>query len=120
MGEPMNIYCAMISLKSDAKALAFAKAIDDWMGYLKSAGVIENWRLMRRKLNLAADRFDDFMLEIEVNDLSQLDQAFRLTGRHDDEIAELHRAVHNLIGTADFALYRGYPDMERAERMALL
>ncbi|WP_298969627.1 DUF6614 family protein [uncultured Roseobacter sp.] len=116
----MNIYCCMITLKDDAKALLFAKALDEWLGHLSTAGVIGEWRLMRRKLNLAADCYRDFMLEIEVDGLAQLDDAFRLTGAHDDDVAEKHRAVNDLIATAEFALYRPYPDMERAERMALL
>lgn len=116
----MNVYCSMITLKDGAKALLFAKAIDDWMRHLASAGVIGNWRLMRRKLNLAADCYRDFMLEIEFTGLAQLDEAFRLTGQHSDEVEQLHRAVHDLIATSEFALYRPYPDMERAERMALL
>ncbi|MDW3184162.1 MULTISPECIES: DUF6614 family protein [unclassified Roseobacter] len=116
----MNVYCCMITLKDDAKALLFAKALDDWMGHLKSSGAIGDWRLMRRKLNLAADCYRDFLLEIEVDGLSQLDDAFRLTGTHDDDVGQMHRAVNDLIATAEFALYRPYPDMERAERMALL
>lgn len=116
----MNVYCCMITLKDSAKALLFAKALDEWMAHLSAAGTISGWRLMRRKLNLAADCYRDFSLEIEVRDLTQLDEAFRLTGSHDDEVAQLHRAVHDLIETADFALYRPYPDAERAERMALL
>ncbi|MEM9638925.1 MAG: DUF6614 family protein [Pseudomonadota bacterium] len=116
----MNVYCCMITLKDDAKALLFAKALDDWMGHLKAAGVIGDWRLMRRKLNLAADCYRDFLLEIEVDGLAQLEEAFRLTGAHDDDVAQMHRAVNDLIAAAEFALYRPYPDMERAERMALL
>ncbi|WP_227268063.1 DUF6614 family protein [Roseobacter weihaiensis] len=116
----MNIYCCMITLKDDAKALLFAKALDEWMGHLQAAGVIGAWRLMRRKLNLAADCYRDFMLEIEVDGLAQLDEAFRLTGAHDDDVAAKHRAVNDLVASAEFALYRPYPDMERAERMALL
>lgn len=116
----MNVYCCMITLKDDAKALLFAKALDDWMGHLQSADVIGEWRLMRRKLNLAADCYRDFLLEIEFTGLAHLDEAFRLTGQHNDEVEQLHRAVNDLIQRAEFALYRPYPDMERAERMALL
>ncbi|WP_187430623.1 hypothetical protein ROLI_021390 [Roseobacter fucihabitans] len=116
----MNVYCCMITLKDNAKALLFAKALEDWMGHLRASDAIGDWRLMRRKLNLAADCYRDFLLEIEVDGLAQLETAFRLTGTHDDEVAQLHRAVHDLIETAEFALYRPYPDMERSERMALL
>lgn len=116
----MNLYTCTIDLKQDAKALAFAHALDQWMRHLQSAGVIQSWRLMRRKLNLAANSYRDFLLEIEVKDMTQLDQAFRLTGTHDETVEGLYRAVHILIERADFALYRPFPDVERAERMALI
>ncbi len=116
----MNLYTCQIDLKDDAKALAFARAVDDWMRFLQGNGVIGQWRLLRRKLNLAADAYRDFLLEIEVADLAQLDSAFRLSGQQDDDVATLYRAVNTLIARADFALYRPFPDPERSERMALL
>lgn len=116
----MNLYSCQIDLKHDAKALAFAKAVDDWMSFLKGQGVIADWRLMRRKLNLTGGGYRDFLLQIEVEDLSQLDRAFRLSGRKDEHIETLYRAVNALVGQADFGLYRPFPDPERAERMALL
>ena len=116
----MNLYHCFIELKDDAKALAFAQALERWMDRLKAEDAIRGWRLMRRKLNLASDGHGDFMLEVEVDDLGQLDRAFRLAGRHDDEVGGLHGQVHAMIGSARFALYRPYPDDERAERMALL
>jgi hypothetical protein len=117
----MNLYHCMIDLKDDAKALAFAQALDHWMEHLKSKGVIERWRLMRRKLNLASDAHRDFLLEVEVKDLAQLDQAFRLVGSDKDEAVErLHRQVHLMVAKSDFGLYRPFPDTERAERMGLI
>ncbi|MDX5381563.1 MAG: hypothetical protein LPJ92_01080 [Rhodobacterales bacterium] len=116
----MNLYSCSIDLKDDAKALAFANAVDQWMTYLKCEGVIEDWRLLRRKLNLASDSHRDFLLEVEVRDLAQLDQAFRMLGRHDDHVASLYRAVNTLVADARFALYRPFPDPERSERMALI
>ena len=116
----MNLYTCSIDLKQDAKALAFSAALDTWMSFLQRQGAIGHWRLYRRKLNLAAGCYRDFLLEVEVEDLSQLDHAFRLTGRQDDETASLYARVHDLIAQADFALYRPFPDPERAERMALI
>ena len=116
----MNLYCCQIDLKHDAKALAFARAVEEWMGYLQGSGVIAGWRLMRRKLNLTGPGFRDFLLEIEVDDLTQLDRAFRLAGRRDEATETLYRAVNALVGSAEFGLYRPFPDPERAERMALL
>ena len=116
----MNLYHCMIDLKQDAKALSFAKAMEDWMTHLQQAQVIGAWRLLRRKLNMASDRHCDFLLEIEVDDMAQLDKAFRLSGAHDDDVARLHRAVHDQIGQSHIGLYRPFPDAERSERMALI
>lgn len=116
----MNLYHASIDLKDDAKALAFAHALDLWMSKLKDEGLIGDWRLLRRKLNLASDECRDFLLEIEVEDLAQLDRAFRYAGGHDDEVARLHNQVHAMVGEARFGLYRPFPDPERSERMALI
>jgi hypothetical protein len=117
----MNLYTCSIDIKNDTKALSFAKAVEDWMSHLKGAGVILDWRLLRRKLNLAADDCKDFLLEIEVDDLAQLDRAFRMAGAEGDEVVErMHRQVHQMVSQTSFALYRPFPDAERAERMGLI
>ena len=116
----MNLYHVMIDLKDDAKALAFAKALDEWISYLQGRGLIGHWRLMRRKLNLASDAARDFLLEIETDGLMQLEQAFRHVSQHSDEVDELYDRVHQMLAGADYALYRPFPDPERAERVALL
>mgnify|MGYP000026068434 CR=1 FL=1 len=116
----MNLYHCSIDLKDDAKALAFANAIDQWMGYLKDRGTIRSWRLLRRKLGLAADSCRDFLLELEVDDLAQLDQAFRALEAKDEEVERLYNSVTALIAQSDIGLYRPFPDPERAERMALI
>lgn len=116
----MNLYCCCLDLTHTTRPLVFAKAVSDWMDYLKSEGVIEGWRLYRRKLNLASDSYRDFLLQIELEDLTQLDRAFRVLGREDEQVDALYRAVHDQILKADYGLYRPFPDEERAERMALL
>lgn len=116
----MNLYHCFIDIKHEAKALAFAQALDAWLSRLKDGKVIADWRLLRLKLNLASEGHSDFMLEIEVEDLAQLDRAFRYIGRREDEIETLHQRVSSMIAKTRFALYRPYPDPERAERIALL
>lgn len=115
----MNLYCVQIDLTDNAKALSFAHAVTQWMDYLQSKGTIAKWRMCRRKLNLASDCYRDFLIEIEVDDLTQLDQAFRLVGSDDEEAARLHNIVNQMVGEADYGLYRPFPDNERAERMAI-
>ena len=116
----MNVYHVMLDLKDDAKALGFAHALDQWLSYLQTSGKIGNWRLMRRKLNLAADAARDFLLEIEVQNLGQLDDAFHHVSRHSDEVEALYYPVHRMIQSASYALYRPFPDDDRAERVAIL
>ncbi|PIE12489.1 MAG: hypothetical protein CSA70_09170 [Rhodobacterales bacterium] len=116
----MNLYTCSIDLHDDAKALVFAHAVGEWMTHLQNAGTIQGWRLMRRKLNLVSGGQRDFLLEVEVRNLAQLDSAFRLSGTRDERVENLYRAVHTLIAEADYALYRHFPDPERAERMGLV
>ncbi|UWQ80916.1 hypothetical protein K3725_07960 [Leisingera sp. S132] len=116
----MNLYHCSIDLQHEAKALSFASAVDQWMGYLQERGVVQGWRLLRRKLDMASDNCRDFLLEIEFKDMTQLDQAFRVLGEHDEEVEKLYSHVRALIATADIGLYRPFPDPERAERMALI
>jgi len=116
----MNLYHCAIDIHNEAKALAFAGAVDQWMDYLKQRGVVRGYRLLRRKLNLASDSCKDFLLEIEFENMTQLDQAFRVLGEDDEEVARLYRNVNTLIAHAEFGLFRPFPDPERAERMALI
>jgi len=116
----MNLYHCSIDLKDGTKALAFANAVEIWMEYLQDRGKVRNWRLLRRKLGLAADSCKDFLLEIEFSDLSQLDQAFRALEEKDEEVERLYTNVNTLIAESEIGLYRPFPDPERAERMALI
>ena len=116
----MNLYHCSIDLCNDAKALAFAVAVENWMEHVKSNGSIQSWTLHRRKLGLGAQRARDFLLEVMVQDLTQLDHAFRYVGNGGEKVERLYAAVHQLIGEFDIALYRPFPDQENAERMSLI
>ncbi|WP_420002797.1 DUF6614 family protein [Arenibacterium sp. LLYu02] len=116
----MNLYHCQLDLHHEAKALVFANAVEQWMEYLKGRRAITDWRLLRRKLNLASDACKDFLLEIEFENMTQMDQAFRILGSHNEEVERLYASVNKLVAKAEFGLYRPFPDPERAERMALL
>ena len=117
----MNLYHAMIDLKNDAQALAFAAAAEKWLGSLKNRGLIAEWRLFRRKLGLGSAQHGDLMLEIEVESFAQLDKVFReLAQSPDDDLSKLYERMHDMIGHADIALYRPYPDPEHREHVALI
>lgn len=116
----MNLYHCMIELKSDAKAIAFASACEQWLGELQGRGLIGTWRLMRRKLGLASGPHSDFLLEVEVEDLAGLETAFRAVGRLTDSEHRHYDLAHGMIAHVEMGLYRPYPDPERRERIALI
>jgi hypothetical protein len=116
----MNLYHCTIDLKDDTRALGFSQLVGQWMDLLKAEGRIRNWRLLRRKLNLAADECRDFLLEIEIDDLAQLDAAFRFAKSDNAQAEKLYNQLHGMIEVAKFGLYRPFPDPENAERMGLL
>lgn len=116
----MTVYTCQIDLKKDAQAMLFAAALENWMAHLQAAGVVGAWTLLRRKLNLASDVYRDFLLQIEVSDMAQLDMAFRWVGQQGDEAETLYARMHDMIDKADFALYRPFPDPELAERLAII
>ncbi len=109
----MNIYHCWCNLKPGVGDLAFAENVATYLGRLRDDGLIDGWRLTRRKLGLAPSHLGDFHLTIEVRDLAQLDSAFtRVAGRR-DPIEGLHHAVNSLVTDAQFALYRDFPDPVR-------
>jgi hypothetical protein len=116
----MNLYHCMIDLKSDARAMSFALALDAWLTLLRDGGRIGSWRLMRRKLNLAGPGCADFLLEIEVQDLAQLDRAFGFLGEAGDDAIRRYEQMRQHIARVEYGLYRPYPDPEKAERLAIL
>jgi hypothetical protein len=73
----MNIYHAWCDLKEGVSDIAFSEGVAKYLDHLRTQGVIESWRLTRRKLGLAPADLGDFHLMIEVKDLAQLDRRFR-------------------------------------------
>jgi hypothetical protein len=116
----MNLYHCMIELKDGARALAFAAMAEVWMSSLQEKGLILRWRLMRRKLGLASGPHTDFLLEVELDSLSQLDIFFDTLSQQDTEMARRYDQMHQMIARADVGLYRPYPDLQQQERIALI
>ena len=116
----MILYHMMIELKSDARALAFGAAVGAWMDHLQAAGLIGPWRLMRRKLGLASGCHPDFLLEIEVANLSALEKAFLGVAGADDAALRKYEQMHLMIASAEVGLYRPWPDAGGRERVALI
>lgn len=109
----MNLYHIWCDLKPGVSDLTFAENVGRYLGHLKEQGLIEGYRLGRRKLGLAPATLGEFHIMVEVRDLAQLDAAFdRVAGRR-EPVEGFHFGVNSLVTNASFALYRDFPDPVR-------
>src|SRR6202035_3785563 len=109
----MNLYHVWCDLKPGVGDVMFSEKVSAYLGHLKEQGLIEGFRLTRRKLGLAPQALGEFHLTVEVRDLAQLDSAFeRVAGRR-EPVEGFHFGVNSLVTNATFALYRDFPDPVR-------
>ena len=109
----MNIYHVWCDLKPGIGDLLFSQKVSDYLGHLVEKGLIEGYRLTRRKLGLAPPALGEFHLMIEVRDLAQLDSAFEHVAGRGEPVESFHFGVNSLVTNATFALYRDFPDPVR-------
>jgi hypothetical protein len=109
----MDIYHAWCDLKPGVSDTTFADNVSRYMGHLKEQGLIETWRLTRRKLGFSPPGFGEFHLMIEVKDLAQLERAFERVAGRAEPVESVHFGVNSLARNAVFALYRDFPDAFR-------
>jgi hypothetical protein len=110
----LDIYHVWCDLKPGMSDVAFAEQVAAYLGHLRGAGLIEGWRLTRRKLGLAPPGFGEFHLMIEVKDLAQLDAAFQQVAGRREPTEGFHFGVNSLVQNAVFGLYRDFPDAFRS------
>ncbi len=109
----MDVYNIWCDLKPGISDTGFAAKLEAYLTHLKTHGLIENYRLMRRKLGLGPSGLGEFHVMIETRDLAQLDAAFnRVAARREPE-ETVHAGVNALVCNATFALYRDFPDPVR-------
>ena len=106
----MDIYHIGCDLAPGTDGRDFAAAVEAWLGHLRGEGVIERYRITRRKLGLSGIDMGEFHITIETRDLAQLDAAFRIAARDGEPARSLHAAVQARARNTRFALYRDFPD----------
>jgi hypothetical protein len=106
----MDLYNGWFDLKPGVSDLDFCEKVTMYMGHLKDGGLIEGWRLTRRKLGLGIAELGEFHIAIEVKDLRQLEAAFERVGARREPTEGFHFGVNALVTNARFALYRDFPD----------
>jgi hypothetical protein len=106
----MDLYHIWCDLKPGIGDLEFAEKMSGYMSHLKQRGMIESWRLTRRKLGLGPPNLGEFHIMIETNDLAQLDRAFQHVASRREPVEAVHHGVNSLVRNAVFGLYRDFPD----------
>ena len=109
----MDVYHGWCDLKPGVSDVDFSEKVAKYMGYLKEQGLIEGWRLTRRKLGLGIPELGEFHIAIEVKNLSQLEAAFERVAGRSEPVEGFHFGVNSLVEDAVFALYRDFPDPVR-------
>jgi hypothetical protein len=109
----VDYYQIWCNLKDSARDLEFCAAVREYLGHLQERGLIEGYRLTRRKLGFGPSQLGEFNVAIAVRDLEQLEAAFQRVATRDLEIETLHRAVYSAVRDLAFALYRDFPDAAR-------
>ena len=109
----MDIYHIWFNLKPGMRDTELSDGLGAYLGHLQEQGLIQGWRLTRRKLGLAPRELGDFHAMIEIRDLAQLEQAFARVATRAEPVEGLHVAVNSLVSDAVFALYRDFPDPAR-------
>jgi hypothetical protein len=106
----MNYYHMWFNLRPQVRPNEFCKAVDAYLGYLKSRDLNAGWRLTRRKFGFGPAALGEYHVAVEVRDLTQLDAAFGRVAQRDAEVETLHRPVYTAVTDFQSALYRDYPD----------
>ena len=93
--------------------MTFSEGASKYLTHLQAKGMIESWRITRRKLGLAQPELGEFHVTIEVKDLAQLDLAFDHVAERSEPTEGYHFGVNALVQNVRFALYRDFPDPQR-------
>jgi hypothetical protein len=113
MGPVMDIYNAWFDLKLGVTDMELLDGLTAYMDSLKNDGLMQSWRLTRRKLGLSALPVGQFHLMMEFTGMAQLDQAFNRVGSRREPIESIHFGLNSLVLNVQFALYRDFPDSVR-------
>jgi len=105
-----NIFC---DLKPGQRDLEFVEHLGRYLGKLKAEGLIESFRITRRKLGFGIAGLGEFHIVIETKDLAQLDRAFQFVSTRAEPVEGLHHGVNSRVDNFQGALYRDFPDPQR-------
>lgn len=109
----MNTYHMWFNLRDSRKDIEFSQAVAAYMVHLRERGLIESYRLTRRKFGFGPEGLGEFHCEVHFRDLAQLDAAFSLVATRAGEVEQLHIPVYAAVTDFKSGLYRDFPGNER-------
>jgi hypothetical protein len=109
----MDLYHIWCDLKPGVRDTALVDGVEKYLGRLRSEGLIESFRLTRRKLGLGPSAVGEFHIMVETRDLAQLDHAFNAVASRREPMEGFHFGVNSIVQNVTFALYRDFPDPVR-------
>jgi hypothetical protein len=110
----MQYYQMWCNLVDSHRDLEFARNVNAYLGYLQSRGKIAGFRLSRRKFGFGPPELGEFNITVWTENLAQLDEAFSVVATRDGEVEALHRPVYSMVKDFKAALFRDFPDPQRA------
>ncbi|TWT45970.1 hypothetical protein RAS1_24060 [Phycisphaerae bacterium RAS1] len=110
----MDYYHVWFNLKDTHKDIEFADRLHAFLGHLRQEAKIAGYRLTRRKLGFGPSELGEFHVIVDVQNLTQLDGAFGLAATRSGRVQELHAHVYEMVTDFRSALYRDFPDPQRA------
>ena len=109
----MDIYHIWCNLKDGVGDIDFVEKAEGYLDHLRDEGLIEGYRITRRKLGLGPPHLAEFHIMLELRNMAQLDQAFDRVATRADPVEAFHHGVNSLVRDVSFALYRDFPDAVR-------
>ncbi len=109
----MNYYEMWFNLRESHRDVEFSRNVRAYLDHLQSQGLIEGWRLTRRKFGFGPPSLGEFNVTVWTKDLAQLDAAFGLVATRTGEVERLHAPVYSMVKDFQSALYRDFPDPQR-------
>lgn len=112
----MNRYMIWCNLRKSHEDMEFSRAVAGYLGFLQEKGWIVRYRMSRRKFGFGPESLGEFQIEIESEDLATLDRAFNEVARRSGELERMHAEVYTRATDLKTALYRDFPDPQRASK----
>ena len=110
----MQIYHIWLDIAPDVTDLEFTSVLNDFLEKLRTDDLIRNFRITRRTLGLGLPELGEFHITVESDDMAQLDRAFTRMTKREGELEDAHVNMNKHARNLRFALYRDFPDKNRA------